>query len=107
MPGQLQTNFGDLVWEVGDAQHKNGLTTPLPGIGTPALNTPPTQNESVGTAWRGEGYTQATDSARPAQVNTVFDAGLGFENMDQSSGGGGAANGALDSPWTGNIWQKP
>jgi hypothetical protein len=103
----LDSPFGTELLAPIPSGKENGLTTPLPGIGTPALNTKPTQNESVGITWRGGGFNEATDSARPAQVDSVFDGPFIGEGMDQSSGGGSGGSGALDSPWTGNIWQKP
>lgn len=104
---QLQSNFGDPVWATPTGQ-ESGPTTPIPGIGTPALNTPPTQNEHVGIAWREGGFDEATQGARPAQVNSGFDGNsLGFESMDQSSGGGGATNGAIDSPFGDLLIPKP
>jgi len=109
MPGQLNTDFGELGWPVASPQ-QGGLTAPLPGIATPALNTPVTQPESLEVAWRGAGFTQATDSAAPCQLDSPFNEGdpFGFNGMDQGSGGGGATNGALDSPFAGSImWPKP
>lgn len=103
----LNSPFGTELIAPIPSGKENGLTTPLPGIGTPALNTPVTQNESVGITWRGGNFDEATDGKRPAQVDSVFDGPFIGEGMDQSSGGGGATNSALDSPWTGNIWQKP
>lgn len=99
--------FGECAWGPADA-HQNGLTTPLPGIGTPALNTPPTQNESVGTAWRGDGFVQATDSARPAQLDSVFNGEPGLAGMDNNdSGSAGGGSGAIDSPFGTPLWTKP
>lgn len=103
---QLNSNFGEQAWPTPSGK-ESGPTAPIPGIGTPALNTPPTQNEHVGIAWREGGFDEATRGARPAQVNSVFDAGLGFESMDQSSGGGGATNGAIDSPFGELLIPKP
>ena len=52
---QIKSDFGDTMFPTPSGK-ENGLTTPLPGIGTPALNTPPTQHESVGITWRGGGF---------------------------------------------------
>lgn len=104
----LDSPFGAPMYPIPSGK-ENGLTTPLPGISTPALNTPPTPNEQVGIAWRGAGYTEAVDSAHPANVDSVFNGGdpFGIGSMDQSSGGGGATNGALDTPFGTPMWQKP
>lgn len=108
MPGQLDSPFGEPFVPVADP-HQGGATTPLPGIGTPCLNTPVTQPESLSVMWRGSEFTQTVDGASPGSFDSPFNGGdpFGFGSMDQGSGGGGATNGALDSPWTGNIWEKP
>ncbi len=99
--------FGETFVPIASSQ-QGGATTPLPGIGTPALNTPVDQPDSLKIGWRGEGFVQAVDNAKPAQVDSVFGPDGGFFGLDQSSGGGGATNGALDSPFDGSVmWPKP
>lgn len=97
--------FGELAWPTASPQ-QGGPTTPLPGIGTPALNTPVTQPESLKISWRGEGFVQATDSARPAQLDTVFDE-QGLASLNNSDGGPSSPSFSLDSPFGELLVQKP
>ena len=100
------TNFDAAIAPTPSGK-ENGLTTPLPGIGNPALNTPPTQNEHVGTAWRGGGYTEAVDGVRPAVVQNNFGgADLDFASMDQSSGGGGYPTGGPETSFGDPMWKS-
>lgn len=106
MPGQLESNFGAELFPTPSG--KESGPTGMTAVATPALLAPATPCENVGLSTRGPSWVGDTDSARPASMDSVFDGNsLGFENMDSGNGGGGATNGALDTPWTGDIWAKP
>lgn len=102
----LVTNFEGAIAPTPSGK-ENGLTVPMPGIGNPCLNTPVTQNEHVGITWRGGGFDEATDNARPAQLESVFGAGLGFESMSQESGGGGYPTGSYETNFGDLLFNKP
>lgn len=108
MPVNMDSPFGEPMYPVPSGT-ESGPTTPTPGIGTPALNTPPTPNEQVGLTWRQGGFDPTTPPAGPAQIDSVFNGEPSLAGMGSGGdgSGGGNSNGALDSVWTGDLWPKP